>query len=143
MLQSIGRTILTIALRSALQPSRDALRSGFAGLFGGEGAVTPIARGGIVSRGRAAPFASGGVVSAPTYFPLGRSLGRMGERGAEAAMPLVRGPDGRLGVRTAAGGRPVAVTVSIQASEVESFRCSESEVTASVARAVARGQRAL
>lgn len=78
MLQSIGRTILTTALRSALQPSRDALRSGFAGLFGGEGAVTPFARGGIVSRGPAAPFASGGVVSAPTYFPRGRSLGLMG-----------------------------------------------------------------
>ena len=78
VLQSIGRTILTTALRSALQPSQDALRSRFAGLFGGEGAVTPFARGGIVSRGRAAPFASGGVVSAPTYFPRGRSLGLMG-----------------------------------------------------------------
>ena len=58
-------------------------------------------------------------------------------------MPLARGPDGRFGMRTAGGGRPVAVTVSIQASDVQSFRCWKSEIAASVARAVARGQRAL
>ena len=66
----------------------------------------------------------------------------MGERGAEAVMPLARGPDGRLGVR-AGGGRPVSVTVHIAAGDVESFRRSESEVAASLARAVARGQRGL
>ena len=32
-------------------------------------------------------------------------MGLAGERGAEAIMPLARGPDGRLGVAAAGGGR--------------------------------------
>jgi phage-related minor tail protein len=68
----------------------------------------------------------------------------MGERGAEAVMPLARGADGRLGV-VAQGGesRPVAVTVNIAAQDIESFRRSEAQITSALARAVARGQRNL
>lgn len=142
VLQSLGRTLLSATLRASLQPLQGALRSGVSGLFGGGDGVTALARGGVLAGGRPTPFARGGVVAAPTYFPLGRSLGLMGERGAEAVVPLARGSDGRLGVR-AGGGRPVAVTVNIQASDVESFRRSESEVAASLARAVSRGQRGL
>jgi phage-related minor tail protein len=60
-------------------------------------------------------------------------------------MPLARGPDGRLGVRGGAGGggRPVSVTVNIATSDAESFRRSEAQVSASLARAVARGQRGM
>ena len=77
-------------------------------------AASPFARGGVFSRGMVMPFAKGGmvmpfakggVVGAPAYFPLGRGLGLMGEKGAEAVIPLARGPDGRLGVQ-AGGGRP-------------------------------------
>ena len=92
------------------------------------------------------PFAKGGVVAAPSYFPLGRGLGLMGEQGAEAILPLARGPDGRLGVRSAGGGapgRPVNVTVNIAAAGADSFRRSEAQVAAALARAVARGQRGL
>src|SRR4051812_43276326 len=80
------------------------LGSIFGSLFGtGGGASTaPFARGGLFSRGMVMPFAEGGVVGAPSYFPLGRGLGVMGERGAEAVMPLARGPDGKLGVRSGA-----------------------------------------
>jgi phage-related minor tail protein len=68
----------------------------------------------------------------------------MGERGAEAIMPLARGPDGRLGVvAQGAGARPVSVTVNIAAQDVESFRNSEAQITGALARAVARGQRNL
>jgi phage-related minor tail protein len=66
----------------------------------------------------------------------------MSERGAEAVMPLARGPDGRLGVRSQAG-RPVSVTVNIATPDAESFRRSEAQVSAALARAVARGQRGL
>ena len=66
----------------------------------------------------------------------------MGEAGSDAVMPLARGPDGRLGVRSAGGGA-ANVTVNIAATDVESFRRSEAQVSAALARAVARGRRAL
>ena len=88
-------------------------------------------------------FAKGGVVNAPSYFPLGRDLGLAGEAGPEAILPLARGGDGRLGVRAAAGGRPVSVVVNVTTPDADSFRRSEAQVSAALARAVARGQRAL
>jgi phage-related minor tail protein len=103
-----------------------------------------MALGGVVSRGQVVPFADGGVVAAPAYFPLGRGLGLMGERGAEAIMPLARGPDGRLGVRAAGGAeRPMSVTVNIATPDADSFRRSEAQVAAALARAVSRGRRGL
>ncbi|WP_245435488.1 phage tail tape measure protein [Microvirga calopogonii] len=110
-------------------------------LFGGGGSA--FAKGGAFSRGMVMPFAQGGVIGAPTYFPLGRGLGLMGEQGAEAVMPLARGPDGRLGVRGGGGGRPLSVTVNVTTPDAESFRRSEAQVSAALARAVARGQRGM
>ncbi|CAA2156117.1 hypothetical protein MBRA_01732 [Methylobacterium brachiatum] len=80
-------------------------------------------------------------MAAPTYFPMAGGTGLMGEAGPEAILPLNRGPDGRLGV-AAAASRPVAVTVNIATPDPGAFRRSEAQVTASLARAVARGQRA-
>jgi hypothetical protein len=104
-------------------------------------AASPFARGGVFSRGMVMPFAKGGVVGAPAYFPLGRGL--MGEKGAEAVMPLARGPDGRLGVQAGGGARPASITVNISTPDAESFRRSEAQVSAALARAVARGQRGM
>lgn len=68
----------------------------------------------------------------------------MGERGAEAIMPLSRGPDGRLGVRAGSGAsRPLSVVVQVSTPDADSFRRSEAQVSAAIARAVARGNRAL
>jgi phage-related minor tail protein len=68
----------------------------------------------------------------------------MGERGAEAIMPLARGGDGRLGViAQSANARPVAITVNIAATDIDSVRRSEAQLTGALARAVARGQRFL
>ncbi|MFV0279238.1 MAG: phage tail tape measure protein [Rhodoblastus sp.] len=109
------------------------LNSILGGLFGGGGGGLP-----------AAPFADGGVVASPTYFGSGGSLGLMGERGAEAIMPLARGPNGQLGVAAnGASTRPAHVTVNIQTPDVESFRRSETQVAAALARVVARGRRGL
>lgn len=109
------------------------LSSIFSGLFGSGGGSLPVA-----------PFADGGIVASPTFFGSGAGLGLMGERGAEAILPLARGPNGQLGV--AANGAPMrtpSVTVNIHTPDVESFRRSEAQVAAALARAVARGRRAL
>ncbi len=128
-------------LSGAGQSLSGGLSSLLGSLFGAGGPA--LAKGGVLSRGMLMPFAKGGVVGAPTYFPVGRGLGLMGEQGAEAVMPLARGPDGRLGVRGGGGGRPVSVTVNIATSDAESFRRSEAQVSAALARAVARGQRGM
>lgn len=58
------------------------------------------ANGNAFSHGRVLPFAHGGVVSSPTMFPMaGNRTGIMGEKGAEAIMPLKRTPSGQLGVQ--------------------------------------------
>ena len=50
--------------------------------------------------GRVVPFAQGGVVQSASTFPMaGNRTGLMGERGAEAIMPLKRTPNGQLGVQ--------------------------------------------
>jgi len=59
-------------------------------------------------------------------------------------MPLARGPNGQLGVvASGTSGRATHVTVNIQTPDVESFRRSETQVAAALARAVARGRRGL
>jgi phage-related minor tail protein len=68
--------------------------------------------------------------------------GLMGERGAEAILPLARGPDGRLGVQSDGGGA-VNVNVQISTPDVAGFERSRSQVSALLARAVQRGQRNL
>jgi phage-related minor tail protein len=147
-LSSLSRTLTNAAMRAAMRPLQTSLRKGFEGLFrnlfdfGGSGAAG-FARGGVLANGRVRPFASGGVIAAPTYFPLRGGLGLMGERGAEAIMPLARGPDGRLGVRTGGGARPISVTVNVTTPDADSFRRSEAQVSAALARAVARGKRDL
>jgi phage-related minor tail protein len=128
-------------LSGAGQGLSGGLSSLLGSLFGAGGPA--LAKGGVLSRGMLMPFAKGGVIGAPTYFPVGRGLGLMGEQGAEAVMPLARGPDGRLGVRGGGGGRPVSVTVNIATPDAESFRRSEAQVSAALARAVARGRRGM
>jgi phage-related minor tail protein len=134
VLSTITQSLARMALRAGTKALAEGLVSGLSGAlsgaFGGAGTI--------------APFAQGGVVASPTYFAGGDAMGLMGERGAEAIMPLARGPDGRLGVVAQdAAARPVSVTVNIAAQDVESFRRSEAQITSALARAVARGQRNL
>jgi len=134
VLSTIAQSLTRMALRAGTKALAEGLVSGLSGMFSG-------AFGGA---GTVAPFAQGGVVASPTYFASGGAMGLMGERGAEAIMPLARGADGRLGVvAQGAAARPVAVTVNIAAQDVESFRRSEAQITGALARAVARGQRNL
>ena len=147
LLGTLASKLSTIAVKAATTPIRAGLTSAFKGLLGsltGADESSAFARGGVLERGRVRPFAGGGIVAAPTYFPLGNGgLGLMGEAGPEAILPLRRGSDGRLGVASGTAERPLAVTVNIATSDADSFRRSEAQVAASLARAVARGRRAL
>ncbi len=111
----VGFEILKIALSGVLGegPMGGVLGGLFKGLIGGAfgaaggGATSAIggfAKGAAFRGGRVTPFANGGVVSGPATFPMPDGLGLMGEKGAEAIMPLKRGPGGRLGVEASGGG---------------------------------------
>lgn len=133
-LSTIAQSLARIAIREGTKTLAQGLVSGLNGIFSNA----------FSTDRNVAPFAEGGVVASPAYFANGGAVGLMGERGAEAIMPLARGSDGRLGVVAQKNDtRPVAVTVNIAAHDVESFRRSEAQITGALARAVARGQRNL
>ncbi len=136
VLKSLALQLSSIALSSALKPIESGIGGLLTGLLSGSG-TTAFAKGGVV------PFADGGVVSRPSYFPLGRGLGVAGEAGAEAILPLQRGADGRLGVGGGGGQGAMTVNVAITTADADSFRKSEAQVTAALARAVGRGRRGL
>lgn len=140
--QDLTLSLSQAALKSAFQPLQSNFASIFSGLFTG-GAVTPFAKGGAFQGGLQIPFASGGVIASPVSFPLANGkTGLAGERGAEAIMPLTRGPDGRLGV-AASGASSPTITVNITTPDIDSFRRSETQMAALLARAVSQGQRNL
>lgn len=101
--------------------------------------LIPSAKGNVFSNGSLQPFANGGVVSSPTLFPLQNGTGLAGEAGAEAILPLARGRDGRLGVRTQGGAGQV--TLNISTPNADSFLKAEGQVAAMVARVTARASR--
>jgi len=135
VLRSLALDLSRMALKSALQP----LQSGLAGFL--DNALGAIGGG----QGLAVtPFARGGVLDAPALFPLGSgSLGLAGEAGAEAILPLTRGADGQLGVRSNGSAGATQITFNISSPDAASFRRSETQIGAMVSRAVARGQRNL
>src|SRR5690606_34453021 len=120
ILRRIGLNLAGLALEQGLSPLRSLAGSLFSNLFGGLAGLLPFAKGGVP--GQVVPFASGGVVSAPSYFPLGRNIGVMGEAGPEAILPLQRSADGRLGVAAGGGGPSVNVVFNVTATDAASFR---------------------
>lgn len=144
VLGTLGTRLASAASQAALNPVRRGITGLVNSLLGSTvGAETGFARGAAFAGGRVRPFAAGGIVAAPTYFPMRDGTGLMGEAGPEAILPLRRGADGRLGVAAQGAARPVSVTVNIATPDPGAFRRSEAQVAASLARAVARGQRAL
>ncbi|MEQ1942276.1 phage tail tape measure protein [Mesorhizobium sp. VNQ89] len=139
ILRRIGLNLAGMALEQGLKPLQSLAGSLFSNLLGGLSGLMPFAKGGVP--GHVVPFASGGVVSAPSYFPLGRNVGVMGEAGPEAILPLQRSADGRLGVASAGGGGSVNVVFNVTTPDAPSFRKSEAQVTGMLARAVSRGAR--
>jgi phage-related minor tail protein len=142
VLKSLALNLSQIVLKAALRPLTNQIGGALSGLFAGGNLA--FAKGGALQRSLPVPFAAGGVIASPVTFPLadGRA-GLAGERGAEAILPLARGPDGRLGVAAQGAGGGVNVTFNVSTPDADSFRRSESQVAAMVARAVALGQRNL
>lgn len=140
VLRSLALRLSQLVFRAAFKPLENAVSSFVQQLVGG---ALGFAKGGVLRQGTPVPFATGGVVTSPTYFPLhGGRTGLMGERGAEAILPLARGADGRLGVQATGTAGP-SVQVNITTPDIESFRRSETQLAALLARAVAQGQRNL
>lgn len=139
VLRNVGLSLSKIALDAAMKPLGNALSQAFSTAITGAG--TAFTSGGVMSAGTPVPFASGGIISAPMTFPLGRGTGLAGERGAEAILPLARGPDGRLGVAASGGGGNINVTFNVTTPDADSFRRSETQLAALLARTVGRGQR--
>ncbi len=136
-LRSVGQSLSRIALKSGIQP----LLQGASGLVNSTLGSLAGAGG---SGASITPFAEGGIVSRPTFFGAGGGVGLMGERGAEAIIPLSRGPDGKLGLSgSAARGQPPTVNITINTPDIENFRRSQVQVTSAIARAVLRGRRGL
>lgn len=142
VLRQLAMRLSSIALGAALKPLQNALGGvagqifgGLGNLFGGGGGAAPSVT----------PFAKGGVVAAPSYFPNGRQIGLMGEAGAEAILPLKRGADGSLGVAAGAGAAksPPAIVFNVTAADAASFRRSEAQIQAMLARATQRGRRGM
>jgi len=138
VLKRLALRLAGIALDRALAPISTGIGGAIASLFRAFG----LADGGVVADGGISRFAGGGVVNAPTLFPLARGVGLMGEAGPEAVLPLARGSDGKLGVRSEATA-PVVVNFNVTATDATSFVKSEAQVTAMLARAVGRGRRGL
>jgi phage-related minor tail protein len=140
VLKSLALSLSNMVLKAAFRPLEQGFGNLLSGLFsGGFG----FAKGAAFQQGLPVPFAKGGIINSPIAFPLARGrTGIAGERGAEAIMPLARGPDGRLGV-VSQGGGGISVTFNVATPDVESFRRSETQVAAMLARAVALGQRNL
>ena len=128
MLQSLAQTALTAALKP--------LGNAIGGLIGG---LLANANGNAFSSGQLMPYADGGVVNSPTLFGMRGGLGLMGEAGPEAILPLARGADGSLGVRS--GGGSSNVTINIQTPDVQSFGQSQNQIAAMVSRALTHAQR--
>ncbi|QYX56708.1 phage tail tape measure protein [Roseovarius sp. SCSIO 43702] len=141
-LRSLANTMINTAFNAAVKPVTDhvggLLAKGVGNLVGG---LFKFEQGGSFAQGRVMPFANGGIVNGPVTFPMRRGTGLMGEAGPEAIMPLARGPDGKLGVRSAAGAAPVNVVMNISTPDAGSFRRSQGQIAAQLGRAIGRGQR--
>ena len=139
-LNAVARSMINASYSAAIKPITNQvgglIAGGISSIFGGA-----FANGASFSQGRVTPFASGGIVSGPTTFPMRGGTGLMGEAGPEAIMPLARGADGKLGVRTAGGGQPVTVVMNISTPDAQSFQRSQGQIAAQMSRLLGRGQR--
>lgn len=132
VLRNLALSFARITFRAAFKPLEQAVGGLFGQMFGGAAGALPSL------------FADGGVVAAPTAFAMGGGkTGIAGEAGPEAILPLMRGADGKLGVRAGGQSRALTINFNVATPDAASFRRSEAQINAMLNRAVARGERNL
>ncbi len=140
-LQSVAQSMINATYNAAMKPVTShfggLLAQGVNGLVQG---ILPFADGASFSQGRVMPFSSGGIVSSATPFGMRGGMGLMGEAGPEAIMPLARGMDGKLGVRSGGAAAPTIV-MNITTPDVQGFQRSQNQIAAKMGRALGRGNR--
>jgi len=141
ILRSVAGDLAKLAVQDIFGNSGGSGGFDLGGLLGG--LVSVNAAGNVIQGGRVQAFAKGGVLSSPSLFPMSRGVGLAGEAGPEAILPLSRGSDGKLGVATQGGARPISVTFNVTATDAASFRRSETQIAAMLNRTVSRGARNL
>lgn len=99
-----------------------------------------VAKGDAFYQGNVIPFRAGGVIDRPTFFPMAKGTGIMGESGPEAVMPLARNSSGQLGVK-ASGGNSLSIVVPININGQASGKMQSelrTEIEATVEKVVRR-----
>lgn len=140
VVKSLIQSFAELALKAAMKPLENALGGLFNQMLGG---LTSGMAGGIGGAGLPTPFAKGGVISSPVNFPLADGRAAIaGERGAEAILPLTRGPDGQLGVRSSGAAGP-SIVFNISTPDVAGFQRSQTQIAAMLQRGLAAGSRNL
>jgi phage-related minor tail protein len=141
VVKSLGQSLAQLALKAALKPLEGALGGIFNQILNGLGGAMT---GGGAGGGMSVPFARGGVISSPINFPLSDGRAAIaGEQGAEAILPLTRGSDGQLGVRSSGGGGGANITFNISTPDVAGFQRSQTQIAALLQRGLSAGQRNL
>lgn len=135
--RSMVRTTYNAAMKPVTNHMGSLLSDGLGALVG---SILPFADGAAFSQGRVMPFAKGGIVTGPVAFPMRGATGLMGEAGPEAILPLTRGADGSLGVRSQGGGA-VNVVMNVSTPDVKGFERSRSQIAAQLSRALSHGRR--
>ncbi|OBY25273.1 phage tail tape measure protein [Leisingera sp. JC1] len=140
-MDTLARSMIRTTYNAAMKPVTNhvggLISDGIGGLIGN---ILPFANGAAFSQGKVMPFAKGGIVTSPTTFPMRGATGLMGEAGPEAILPLTRGADGSLGVRSRGGGA-VNVVMNVSTPDVKGFERSRSQIAAKLSRALSRGGR--
>lgn len=142
-LNSVANSLVNTTYNAAMRPVTDHLggmiSKGVGSLVQG---ILPFANGAPFSQGKVMPFAQGGIVSTATGFGMRGGMGVMGEAGPEAIMPLARGPDGKLGVKSGGGGGAGAtIVMNISTPDVQGFQRSQTQIAAQMSRALSTGNR--
>ena len=107
--KSVISDIARIALRAAESKVIETIIGAYSGTGGGSmatsfdsnGTFFSYAKGGVFDSPSLSQY-SGGIYDSPRFFKFA-SGGVFGEAGPEAIMPLTRGPDGKLGVKSQGG----------------------------------------
>ncbi|KIC08351.1 tail protein [Leisingera sp. ANG-M1] len=135
--RSIIRTTYNAAMKPVTNHVSGMVTDGLSALIGN---MLPFGDGAAFSQGKVMPFAKGGIVTGPVAFPMRGATGLMGEAGPEAILPLTRGADGSLGVRSQGSGG-INVVMNVSTPDVKGFERSRSQIAAQLTRALNRGGR--